>query len=111
MKTEMRDRFGELPRAAKNVFLYYKNSFLADKNQLNSLNIGKNKIEFNFSNPLTKNAIEQIVKNVEYEISFKQTKNFRILVHVPTNKVKDFSQNYYTSLKILKAITHTSKNN
>ena len=105
LQNEMIDRFGKLPHAAINVFYYYLVNFLAERNNIKSVYIGKNKIIIEpAQSMISKIKIEKIMQSTKFEVFFKQTKGLSIVVNIPYNKIDRFSTNFQVCIKIIKII-------
>ncbi|MBN2018566.1 MAG: transcription-repair coupling factor, partial [Candidatus Cloacimonetes bacterium] len=105
LKNEMRDRFGPLPPVAEYVFKYYYVSFLLARTSIASLLVGKRKLVIDIDGHiLTKNRIEEIVKNIPYEVQFNMTKGARITILLPHNKIDSFTVNFDVCIQILKIL-------
>ncbi|MEA2104317.1 MAG: transcription-repair coupling factor [Candidatus Cloacimonadota bacterium] len=101
IKEEMIDRFGELPQAAKSVFWFYEIAFIAEKNAINSIVVGKNIIRIHHKRNIARDRILAILKQTEYKIDFKQTKGLQINIHIKHRKGREVSGNFSACLRVL----------
>ena len=105
LQEEMRDRFGPLPQIAKYVFQYYHVSYLLARTSISSVFIGKRKVTVEVdSTVLTKNRIEEIMKNIPHDIQFSMTKGATITVKLFHNKIDSFKTNFDICVQIIKIL-------
>ncbi len=111
LQNEMVDRFGKLPQVTEYVFKYYLVSFLAERNRIKSVFIGKRKVVIEPFQPMvSKSKIEKIMKSIEFAVHFKQIKGFSIIVNIPylkhslDNKIDRLNSNFDVCIKIIKII-------
>jgi len=105
LQEEMRDRFGPLPEVAKYVFHYYHVSFRLAKTSISSIYIGKRMIKVEVdSTVLTKNRIEDIIKNIPHDVQFNMTKGAKIIVKLSHNKIDSFKANFDVCIQIIKIL-------
>ena len=105
LQEEMRDRFGPLPQVAEYVFQYYHVSYWLAKISISSVFIGKRKITVEVdSTLLTKNRIEEIMKNIPHEVQFSMTKGAKIIVKLSHDKIDSFKANFDVCVQIIKIL-------
>ncbi len=101
IQDEIRDRFGPIPEPAINVIKYYKIVFWSKKHDFDNITIDKNMIKISFKQDLSQEKITLLLRKISNEISFKQSKGFKIIIKTSIKKYKD---NFDLCIKILKLI-------
>ncbi|OPX24456.1 MAG: transcription-repair coupling factor [Candidatus Cloacimonas sp. 4484_140] len=105
LQEEMRDRFGPLPQVAEYVFQYYHVSYWLANTSISAVYIGKRKITVEVdSTVLTKNRIEDIMKNISHDVQFSITKGAKITVKMFHNKIDSFKVNFDVCIQIIKIL-------
>jgi transcription-repair coupling factor (superfamily II helicase) len=106
LRHELFDRFGEIPKQAKNAILYYKMHLMAKLAGLKSVKMKKGNIALEFSGNklLPREKLTRLVKHFNYPVRFDTTKNFKIFFEVTDTDNKSKLEIAEKSIEILNFI-------
>jgi transcription-repair coupling factor (superfamily II helicase) len=99
---ELKDRFGELPKIAKQTIRYYLMRNLSEKAKLAKFKLKSDKAVFEFDNKYlpSRENITALLRKFNYPVSFDTTKNFTLKLTL----TDDYDKNIKSSINILKFI-------
>ncbi len=103
LKTELADRFGNIPKQAENAILFFQLKMLAHQNNLNSLAMTKGNLTIEFDNKRlpSRKSISSLVEHFALPIRFDTTRNFKIIFDLREDEKKSDPKFLKKGLEIL----------